>query len=102
MSVVIICSSEDILVSLSILSASRSASSALSIETVVQRSTADAQADAAEPHGRPVPGPHPWRPVVKDMEEKFPRALWVRLFVYLIAGHIFAAFIYLLFEVGAK
>jgi hypothetical protein len=36
------------------------------------------------------------------MEEKFPRALWVRLFVYLIAGHIFAAFIYLLFEVGAK
>ncbi|CAL9386536.1 MULTISPECIES: DUF6126 family protein [Streptomyces] len=39
---------------------------------------------------------------MKDMEEKFPRALWVRLFVYLIAGHIFAAFIYLLFEVGAK
>ncbi|MFF8933586.1 MULTISPECIES: DUF6126 family protein [Streptomyces] len=39
---------------------------------------------------------------MKDMEEKFPRALWVRLFVYLIAGHIFAAFIYLLFELGAK
>ncbi|MFC8143330.1 DUF6126 family protein [Streptomyces paradoxus] len=39
---------------------------------------------------------------MKDMEEKFPRALWVRLFVYLIAGHIFAAFVYLLFEVGAK
>ncbi|MFF8393273.1 DUF6126 family protein [Streptomyces sp. NPDC016172] len=39
---------------------------------------------------------------MSDMEEKFPRALWVRLFVYLIAGHIFAAFIYLLFEVGAK
>ncbi|MEU0167094.1 DUF6126 family protein [Streptomyces iakyrus] len=39
---------------------------------------------------------------MRDMEEKFPRALWVRLFVYLIAGHIFAAFIYLLFEVGAK
>ena len=39
---------------------------------------------------------------MKDMEEKFPRALWVRLFVYLIAGHIFAAFIYLLFEAGAK
>ncbi|MFD5233465.1 DUF6126 family protein [Streptomyces qaidamensis] len=39
---------------------------------------------------------------MRDMEEKFPRALWGRLFVYLIAGHIFAAFIYLLFEVGAK
>ncbi|MFF5965318.1 DUF6126 family protein [Streptomyces collinus] len=39
---------------------------------------------------------------MRDMEEKFPRALWVRLFVYLIAGHIFAAFVYLLFEVGAK
>jgi hypothetical protein len=39
---------------------------------------------------------------MSDMEEMFPRALWVRLFVYLIAGHIFAAFVYLLFEVGAK
>ncbi|MDK1342646.1 DUF6126 family protein [Streptomyces sp. 378] len=39
---------------------------------------------------------------MSDLEEKFPRALWVRLFVYLIAGHIFAAFVYLLFEVGAK
>ncbi|MER5832950.1 DUF6126 family protein [Streptomyces sp. NPDC002130] len=39
---------------------------------------------------------------MSDMEEKFPRALWVRLFIYLIAGHVFAAFVYLLFEVGAK
>ncbi|BCL24283.1 DUF6126 family protein [Streptomyces tuirus] len=39
---------------------------------------------------------------MSNMEEKFPRALWVRLFVYLIAGHIFAAFIYLLFALGAK
>ncbi|GAA2315045.1 MULTISPECIES: DUF6126 family protein [Streptomyces] len=39
---------------------------------------------------------------MSNMEEKFPRALWVRLFVYLIAGHVFAAFVYLLFEVGAK
>ncbi|MEU9568996.1 DUF6126 family protein [Streptomyces massasporeus] len=39
---------------------------------------------------------------MRNMEEKFPRALWVRLFVYLIAGHIFAAFVYLLFELGAK
>ncbi|MFF4978945.1 DUF6126 family protein [Streptomyces sp. NPDC001046] len=28
--------------------------------------------------------------------------MWVRLLVYLILGHVFAAFIYLLFEVGAK
>jgi hypothetical protein len=39
---------------------------------------------------------------MSDMEEKLPRALWVRLFVYLIAGHIFAAFVYLLFALGAK
>ena len=39
---------------------------------------------------------------MSDMEEKFPRALWVRLFIYLIAGHIFAAFVYLLFALGAK
>ncbi|MBB6414689.1 DUF6126 family protein [Streptomyces massasporeus] len=39
---------------------------------------------------------------MSEMEEKFPRALWVRLFVYLIAGHIFAAFVYLLFALGAK
>jgi Family of unknown function (DUF6126) len=37
-----------------------------------------------------------------DLEEKFPRALWVRLIVYLVAGHLFAAFVYLLFAVGAK
>ncbi|GAB2830036.1 DUF6126 family protein [Streptomyces chlorus] len=39
---------------------------------------------------------------MKDMEEKFPRALWVRLFVYVVVGHLFAGFIYLLFELGAK
>ncbi|ELP67299.1 DUF6126 family protein [Streptomyces sp. WI04-05B] len=37
-----------------------------------------------------------------DMEEKFPRALWVRLIIYIAVGHLFAGFIYLLFEVGAK
>ncbi|UXY23210.1 DUF6126 family protein [Streptomyces cynarae] len=36
------------------------------------------------------------------MEEKFPRGLWVRLIVYIAVGHLFAAFIYLLFQVGAK
>ncbi len=38
----------------------------------------------------------------KDMEEKFPRALWIRLIIYVAVGHIFAAFIYLLFELGAQ
>ncbi|MEU6141795.1 DUF6126 family protein [Streptomyces sp. NPDC047081] len=38
----------------------------------------------------------------RNMEEKFPRALWVRLIVYIAVGHLFAAFIYLLFAVGAK
>ncbi|MEG8279061.1 DUF6126 family protein [Streptomyces sp. AHA2] len=39
---------------------------------------------------------------MSNLEEKFPRALWVRLLVYLVLGHVFAAFVYLLFEVGAK
>lgn len=39
---------------------------------------------------------------MSDMEEKFPRALWVRLIIYFAVGHLFAAFVYLLFEVGAK
>ncbi|MBW8699325.1 hypothetical protein MBT84_06965 [Streptomyces sp. MBT84] len=42
------------------------------------------------------------RPQRRDMEEKFPRALWVRLIIYIAVGHLFAGFIYLLFEVGAK
>ncbi|MEU1073411.1 MULTISPECIES: DUF6126 family protein [unclassified Streptomyces] len=37
---------------------------------------------------------------VDTRETKFPRGLVVRLFAYLIAGHIFAAFLYLLFTVG--
>ncbi|MET7684746.1 DUF6126 family protein [Streptomyces sp. NPDC005423] len=37
-----------------------------------------------------------------NIEDKFPRALWVRLFIYIAAGHLFAAFVYLLFSVGAK
>ncbi|MCN9241626.1 DUF6126 family protein [Streptomyces sp. NPDC052051] len=35
-------------------------------------------------------------------EEKFPRALWIRLIIYIAVGHLFAGFIWLLFEVGAK
>ncbi|MFC7815958.1 MULTISPECIES: DUF6126 family protein [unclassified Streptomyces] len=37
-----------------------------------------------------------------NMQEKWPRAVWVRLFIYLVVGHVLAAFIYLLFEVGAN
>ncbi|MFG3252619.1 DUF6126 family protein [Streptomyces sp. NPDC048172] len=33
-------------------------------------------------------------------EGRFPRGLALRLFAYLIAGHLLAAFLYLLFEVG--
>ncbi|WP_217167324.1 DUF6126 family protein [Streptomyces sp. AC512_CC834] len=35
-------------------------------------------------------------------QEKLPRALWVRLLVYIALGHVFGGFLYLLFEVGAK
>ncbi|MFI5570139.1 DUF6126 family protein [Streptomyces sp. NPDC051740] len=38
----------------------------------------------------------------KDMEEKLPPALWVRLFIYIVVGHLFAAFIYFLFEIAPK
>ncbi|MFD5335494.1 DUF6126 family protein [Streptomyces hawaiiensis] len=39
---------------------------------------------------------------MRDMEERLPRGLWVRLLIYLVLGHVFAAFVYLLFAVGAK
>ncbi|MDX3313300.1 DUF6126 family protein [Streptomyces sp. NPDC054884] len=39
---------------------------------------------------------------MSDIEEKFPRAVWVRLFIYIAVGHLFAGFLWLLFEVGAK
>ncbi|MEU2062947.1 DUF6126 family protein [Streptomyces sp. NPDC013455] len=39
---------------------------------------------------------------MSDFETKFPRALWIRLIIYIALGHVLAAFLYLLFEVGAK
>lgn len=36
------------------------------------------------------------------MEEKFPRALWIRLIIYVAVGHVFAFFVYLLFVLGGK
>ncbi|MGV9881415.1 DUF6126 family protein [Streptomyces sp. NPDC003006] len=44
----------------------------------------------------------PKRPAENTMEEKLPRTLWIRLFIYVAVGHVFAAFIYLLFELGAQ
>lgn len=35
-------------------------------------------------------------------EGSFPRGLVIRLVAYLVAGHVFAAFLYLLFEVAGK
>ncbi|MCX4766432.1 DUF6126 family protein [Streptomyces sp. NBC_01275] len=39
---------------------------------------------------------------MSDIEERFPRSLWIRLIIYIAVGHLFAAFLWLLFEVGAK
>ncbi|SDJ48882.1 DUF6126 family protein [Streptomyces indicus] len=36
------------------------------------------------------------------IEDKFPRGLAIRLFVYLVVGHFVAFFLFLLFELGAK
>ncbi|MEU8979571.1 DUF6126 family protein [Streptomyces sp. NPDC048309] len=36
------------------------------------------------------------------MEERFPRSLWVRLIIYIAVGHLFAAFIFLLFTLGGQ
>ncbi|MFI5759227.1 DUF6126 family protein [Streptomyces sp. NPDC051569] len=35
-------------------------------------------------------------------EKTFPRGLVIRLFAYLVAGHLFAGFLYLLFHLGAR
>ncbi|WP_239096346.1 DUF6126 family protein [Streptomyces sp. SID11385] len=36
------------------------------------------------------------------VEDKIPTGLWVRVFVYVVAAHGVAAFLYLLFTLGAK
>ncbi|GGZ34116.1 hypothetical protein GCM10010387_30430 [Streptomyces inusitatus] len=47
--------------------------------------------------------PLPEKPKSKGKQEsKFPMGMVVRLFAYLIAGHILAGFLYLLFEMGGK
>ncbi|MBM9618060.1 hypothetical protein JE024_04770 [Streptomyces zhihengii] len=42
------------------------------------------------------------RPGASPREDRFPRGLVIRLFAYLIAGHLVAGFLYLLFLVGAR
>ncbi|GLX47123.1 hypothetical protein Shyhy01_00730 [Streptomyces hygroscopicus subsp. hygroscopicus] len=39
---------------------------------------------------------------MSNLETKFPRSLWIRLIIYIAAGHVLAAFLYLLFAVGGK
>ncbi|WP_434975521.1 DUF6126 family protein [Streptomyces mesophilus] len=46
--------------------------------------------------------PEPRGGTRRFIEDKFPRGLVIRLFVYLIAGHFFAFFVYLLFVLGGR
>ncbi|MFE6228304.1 DUF6126 family protein [Microtetraspora glauca] len=46
-------------------------------------------------HSRPVTGE-------ERGEGRFPKGLVLRLFAYLVAGHLFAAFLYLLFMLGGQ
>ncbi|MER6569330.1 DUF6126 family protein [Streptomyces sp. NPDC001093] len=39
---------------------------------------------------------------MRDLETKFPRSLWIRLIIYIAVGHLLAAFLFLLFALGAK
>ncbi|MQY33619.1 hypothetical protein SRB17_15800 [Streptomyces sp. RB17] len=39
---------------------------------------------------------------MSNFETKFPRSLWIRLIIYIAAGHVLAAFLFLLFALGAK
>ncbi|KOV61913.1 DUF6126 family protein [Streptomyces sp. MMG1121] len=39
---------------------------------------------------------------MSNFETKFPRALWIRLIIYIAVGHVLAAFLYLLFALGGK
>ncbi|GAB2817805.1 DUF6126 family protein [Streptomyces daliensis] len=61
-----------------------------------------------EQHGPPPgeQGPHAASavPAASRMNEesRIPRSLAVRLFVYLVAGHLIAFFFFLLFELGAS
>ncbi|MGW5733692.1 MULTISPECIES: DUF6126 family protein [Streptomyces] len=53
------------------------------------------------PAPEPEPAPAPAKKTM-SLEEKLPRGLWIRLIIYVAVGHLFAAFIYLLFTLGAQ
>ncbi|MGX2993537.1 DUF6126 family protein [Streptomyces sp. JNUCC 64] len=52
----------------------------------------------------PVRPTEPQTPVRRQpqLEDKMPPSIWIRLVIYVAVGHVVAAFIWLLFEVGAK
>ncbi|RDG34641.1 hypothetical protein DVH02_29425 [Streptomyces corynorhini] len=72
-------------------------------ETEKTAPTTDATTDATDTAARAASAaPVPAAKGVMDEEKTFPVGLVVRLFAYLVAGHILAFFLYLLFTVGAK
>ncbi|MGG8408487.1 DUF6126 family protein [Streptomyces sp. 12297] len=46
--------------------------------------------------------PEPRTGARRFIEDRIPRGLAIRVFVYVVAGHLFAAFVYLLFTVGGE
>lgn len=61
----------------------------------------DNPVDAVAAHQPEATAEAPAKPVM-DEESNFPRGLVIRLFAYLVAGHVLAGFLYLLFEAGAN
>lgn len=60
--------------------------------------TADTS-DAAHAAGMTGPTPGPAR---REIEDKLPRGILIRVLVYVFAGHALAGFIYLLFTLGGN
>ncbi|MCX4722579.1 DUF6126 family protein [Streptomyces sp. NBC_01020] len=56
----------------------------------------ETETDPEKPHRESA---HPEK---SSEEKKFPRGLVIRLFAYLVAGHLFAGFLYLLFTLGGQ
>ncbi|WP_037868777.1 DUF6126 family protein [Streptomyces sp. SPB074] len=58
---------------------------------------------APQPQSPQSPGQPPENSTIRRfVEDKIPTGLWVRVFVYVVAAHGVAAFLYLLFVLGAK
>jgi hypothetical protein len=36
------------------------------------------------------------------IEDRIPRGIWVRVLIYVVAGHVLAAFLFLLFAIGGR